>query len=115
MSESDIEKEIKARVEFKLNELLTAVGNIAQRNWLAALHGRGQRYLDYSDAFKQLKLLMEKEIKMPVPYDNMAEIKRREKRDRIVTKLSDRLLFRGERDYHQKEKFIVGVVEEILE
>jgi len=107
----DIEKEIQARVNFKINELLTTVENSAKINWNIAFRSNSQKHSHYWEAFGQLKNMIKKECDMSVPYDDMVEQNRRKSRDLAVNNISERLLKRGDRDYYQKLSLIVSEIE----
>jgi hypothetical protein len=107
----DAEKEIQARVEFKMNELLTAVENTAKANWSIAFHSSSQKHEHYWEAFKQMKQMLIKEVQMDAPFDYMAEQKRRVKRDEAIKKIMERFCKRGEHDYIAKERFLVSIIE----
>ena len=105
------EKEIQARVDFKMNELLTAVENTAKANWNVAFQSNSQKHSHYWEAFGQMKQMLIKEMQMATPYDDMAEQKRRKKRDEAIDKIMERFCKRGERDYHEKERLLVSLIE----
>ena len=105
------EKEIQARVDFKMNELLTAVENTAKTNWNVAFHSNSQKHSHYWEAFGQMKQMLIKEMQMATPYDDMAEQKRRKKRDEAIDKIMERCCKRGERDYYEKERLLVSIIE----
>lgn len=105
------EKEIQARVDFKMNELLTAVENTAKANWNVAFQSNSQKHSHYWEAFGQMKQMLIKETQMATPYDDMAEQKRRKKRDEAIDKIMERFCKRGERDYHEKERLLVSLIE----
>ena len=105
------EKEIQARVDFKMNELLTAVENTAKANWNVAFQNNSQKHSYYWEAFGQMKQMLIKEMQMGTPHDDMAEQKRRKKRDEAIDKIMERFCKRGERDYHHKEQLLVSLIE----
>lgn len=105
------EKEIQARVVFKMNELLTAVENTAKAKWNIAFQNNSQKHSHYWEAFGQMKQMLIKEMQMATPYDDMAEQKRRKKRDEAIDKIMERFCKRGERDYHEKERLLVSLIE----
>jgi hypothetical protein len=105
------EKEIQARVDFKMNELLTAVENTAKANWNVAFQSNSQKHSHYWEAFGQMKQMLFKEMQMGTPYDDMAEQKRRKKRDEAIDKIMERFCKRGERDYNDKERLLVSLIE----
>lgn len=106
------EKEVQARVDFKMNELLTAVENTAKANWNISFQNNSPKHAHYWEAFNQLKQMFKKEVDMATPFDEMAEVRRREKRDKAVNKVMARLCKKGDRDYYQKEKVLVSAIEE---
>lgn len=108
----NIEKEIQARVEFKMNELLTAVENTAKANWNIAFQNNSQKHSYYWEAFEQVRKMFVKEMLMATPYDNMAKQKRRKKRDDVINKIMERFCKRGEHDYHHKERLLVSLIED---
>jgi hypothetical protein len=105
------EKEIQVRVVFKMNELLTAVENIARVNWNIAFQSNSQKHSHYWEAFGQLKQMLQKEMRMAAPYDDMAEQKRRDKRDEAIDKIMGRFCERSERDYRQKKRLLTSIIE----
>lgn len=105
------EREIQARVDFKINELLTAVENTAKANWNIAFQGNSQKHSHYWEAFGQMRQMLIKEVQMATPYNDMAEQKRRNKRDEAIDKIMERFCKRGERDYHEKERLLVSLIE----
>lgn len=108
-----IESEVQAQVEFKMNELLTAVENRANANWSIAFSSMSQKHTHYWEAFKELKEMLVKEMRMPTPYDQMAEQGRREERDEAVNKLAERLIKKGDPDYDSKIRVIVSTIESV--
>lgn len=111
MTKEDIEKEVQARVNHKLNELITVCTNMANTNYWLAFKSNHPKYVYYMDAFKQFKQMMIKEKNMPLPIDHLVEAKKREQRNKAVDKLSDRLLKRGAKDYY----YLQGVINDIIE
>ena len=105
------EKEIQARVDFKMNELLTAVENTAKANWNVAFQSNSPKHSHYWEAFGQMKQMLIKEMQMATPRDDMTEQKRRKKRDEAIDKIMERFCKRGERDYHEKERLLVSLIE----
>ena len=58
MTEDEIELEVQARVEFKMNQLLVGVRSSANRNWDFAFNGHGNphKQTHYWEAFEQMCL-----------------------------------------------------------
>ena len=107
-------KEVNAKVEFQMNELLTGIRNRAHNNWQSSFHGNSQRYAHYWEAFKELEDMFKKEQMMIEPIQILSDEEWVTKRDSAVEKLSHRLLKRGSREYFHDRKFIVHFVEELL-
>lgn len=108
----DIEKEVQARVDFKMNELLTAIKNTANTNWNIAFQTGNPKYSHYWEAFNQMSGMFKKELEMGLPFNEMSELNRRKKRDKAIEKIMERFCQRGTRDYYQKEKEAVKIIEE---
>lgn len=83
----NIEQEVQARVDFKLDELMTGLKNAAAREWHIAFQSGNPKHSHYWEAFEKLKEMLEKERRMPVPYNEMALQKKREARDAAVTEI----------------------------
>ena len=109
------EKEIQERVNFKMNRFLTAIENTARANWHTAFEKNSRKHSHYWEAFKQMKQMLIKEMQMAVPYNDMAEQKRRKKRDEAIEKIMERFCKRGENDYQEKERFLVSIIKTIQE
>ena len=105
------EKEIQARIDFKLSELLTGLENRAKAEWNNAFNMNSQKHTNYWEAFSELKKMLRKEIEMAPPHDEMAEVRRKEVRDEAVSAIADRLIKKGEPNYHGKLKAVVDAVE----
>lgn len=108
----DIEREVQARVDFKMNELLTSLENTAKANWNVSLQNNSIKHSHYWECFTQMKQMLIKETKMAPPYKDMAEEGRIKKRDEAIDKIMDRFCKRGERDYHHKEQLLVAIIEQ---
>jgi hypothetical protein len=105
-----MEEEIQARVNFKMNELLTAIENTAKANWNIAFQNNSQKHSYYWEAFEQIKQMLIKEMQMTTPYNDMAEQERRKKRDEATDKIMKLFCKRGEKDYHYKERVLVSFI-----
>jgi competence transcription factor ComK len=108
----DIEKEIQARVDFKLNEILSAISNQVGLNWALSFEHGSQKHAHYYEAFGKLKEMIMKERQMAVPYNELAERNRKQKRDKAVEKLAERFKIRGSMNYHHDLRAIVSVIED---
>ncbi len=114
MTNQEIEKEIQARVNFKMNELLTNVTNMANTNWGIVVNSGHPKYHYYFEAFKQFKQILIKEKNLPLPYDRIHEHNKKEYRDKIIEKLEKRLLKRGTQSYPIDMKVLIEGVEEAM-
>lgn len=125
-----IEEEVKARVDFKMNELITSLKNrikIENRCYFQdnQAFATSVKHLHYQEAFKQLLGMVEKERDMGTPSDNMYKEKtieeenvRREIRDKAVDKINYAIKVRtkgaySSADRHYLTKTIVSVIEDI--
>jgi len=112
-SEEEIELEVQARVKFKLSELMTVIENSAKSHWHLAFINNSQKHSHYFEALNQVKSMMEKEINMPTPVSDMQFEKLRNQRDIVVNKIMDRFCRRGEKDYYDKERVLVSIIEKL--
>jgi hypothetical protein len=107
----NVEKEIQARVEFKMNEFLTAL-----KNTLQFKHGQMwdmTHKSQYShEAFKEVSEIMKKEIYIPTPSNQMDEEKKREAKNKAVDKIVESIDLRGRSEYNAKINTIVSAIEE---
>lgn len=110
MTPQEIEKEIQARVEFKLSELMTGVKNRVALKYRQAFD-MSQKSQYAWQAFKEVEEMMKKEISMATPYDNMDKRKKWEAKEKAVANISHSLDLRGTRDYEHKVKIIVREIE----
>lgn len=105
------EKEIQARLEFKMNELLTGVKNRVALKYAQAFDmTRKSQYM--WQAFEELEEMVKKEINMAPPYDEMAKRKMGEAKNRAVEKIANSLNLIGSRAYEGKIRVIVSAIEE---
>lgn len=107
----DIEKEVQARVDFKMSELLTAIENTAKANWGVARATGSEKHANYFAAFRQLSEMLKKEMRMPPPFDEMSEKNRIDKKNIAVENIMQRLCKKGERDYHHKASIVNDEIE----
>ena len=108
-----IEKEIHSRIEFKMSEFNSVI-----KNKLAYKHRQAfdmtKRSNDVWEAFQEVSEALQKEIIMPPPYNEMANQRFREKRDRAVNELMNRFHRRGSNQNYQADaSFIVSIIEKI--
>lgn len=70
---------------------------------IQAFQNNSPKHSHYWEAFGKMKQMLIKEMQMATPYNDMAEQKRRKKRNEAIDKIMERFCKRGERDYHEKE------------
>lgn len=86
MNKSEIEHEINARVEFKMNELLTGIKNRVTFKYCQAFDMTIESQHVWQ-SFEEVAEMVKKEIEMATPSDTMYDDKRREKKDIAVNEL----------------------------
>ncbi len=114
MKDRKLEKELQARIDFKMGELLEVLENRIGIEWGIAFSGNSQKHEHYWEAFRLLKGMVQKEASMPLPLDEMYEKDFRTKRDKLVNKLEKSLLKRGTGGYSTNLRMIVSVLEDAL-
>lgn len=110
-SNTDIENEVQARIEFKMNEFMMGMKNACTRNWHIAAQSGNQKYQHYWEAFEQMKEMFEKEIRMPPPYDDMYKRKKWEAKEKAVKNIANSLDLKGRRDYDHKIRIVASEIE----
>lgn len=106
----DVEKEIQARIEFKLGELLTGVKNRVHFKHMQAFDMTRESGYAWK-AFEELSGMLKKEIEMPTPYDNMVGERKRKAKNIAVDNIMDALDFRDKHKYYSKVNIIVKEIE----
>ena len=108
--DNKIEQEIQARIEFKMNEFLTTVKNRVALKYRQAFDMTPKSQHAW-EAFKELSGMLKKEITMPTPYDDMAERRKWEAKEKAVENIVRRLKIRGTRDSQEVTSFLVREIE----
>jgi hypothetical protein len=111
-TEFEIQREVQAQVEFKMNELLTGMKNVAMINWEISFLNNSVKHCHYWEAFEQMTKMLNKEMHMGTPIDNVAALKRREKKNKAVEKIIERLRLRGTKDWQYTERFLSDTIDE---
>ena len=109
MTELEINKEIQARIEFKMNEVLTSIKNRLGYKYQQAFDMTQNSNAEFR-AFQELSEIFKKEMYLPTPYDNMSEEKKRKAKDKAVDKIVDSFELRGY-EYEMKIRTIVSAIE----
>ncbi len=111
---TDIEREIQERVAFKLNDVLSAVTEQANREFNRAFDSTCPVATANHKALTYLKQRIKNEIEMPLPYDQMAEEKFKAARNQAVSTICGRLISRGDRAERNKTSIVVNAVEKAM-
>jgi len=109
MTDIEIEQEIQARIEFKMNEFKTSLKNRLAFKYRQIFDETKESFAVWK-AFEEVCEVLQKEVQMPTPHDNMAQERKRKAKDVAVEKIVKTLDLRG-RDYHDKIRVIVSAVE----
>jgi hypothetical protein len=107
----EIEQEVKARVDFKMQEFFTALKNVASNHWGTAFHSSSQKHQHYWEAFEQMQAMFKKEWHMATPYNDMAKRKKWEAKEKAVDEIVNALDLRGTPNIERKIKIIVKEIE----
>lgn len=114
MTASEIEAEVQARVAFKMNELLTAVTNMANASWHQAFNSGHGKYANYWEAYNLMLARFKKELNLPTPSDHMAmDLKQKNKRE-AIDKIMEELVSFGRihpRDEVRVRNFLARTIE----
>ena len=112
------EKEVQARVAFKLNDILSHIEQSVHRNKALAFNltfsndiRGGEKCQHYSEAFEQLRSVFLKEIEMPVPRNDMHERNKKEKRNEAVDEIMKMLPMEDRRRVGR----VVQIIEKCME
>lgn len=111
MTEQDIEREIQARVEFKMNELLTGIKNRVNFKYAQAFD-MTQKSQDVWQAFKEVADMVKKEIEMATPSNQMVVQRQWEAKEKAVDSILD--IFecnKGTREYYTRINRLVREIE----
>lgn len=109
MKELEIEQEIQARVEFKMNEFLTALKNRINFKYRQTFDMTQKSQYAWQ-SFEEISEMMKKEINLPTPCDEMAKRRKWELKEKAVEKIVKSLDLYG-RNYDSKINTIVSAVE----
>lgn len=110
MKEQDIEKEIQARVEFKMNELLTGVKNRVGHKYGQAFDMTKESQYAL-EAFRELEQMVKKEIEMSTPSNHMDRDKKWAAKEIAVKNIMEHFKCVGS-EYHSKVGKVVSEIED---
>ena len=102
------EKEIQARVELKLNDILCHIESRCASSWNSAFATGSPVHANYWEAFKDIERIFKKEIDMGVPYDSISDKNRKEARNKAV----DDVVRLFGHEAHRKIRSVVSIIEE---
>lgn len=118
MNDIMIEKEVQRRVEFKMNEFWDAFNNTVNRHkhFLWATMNRKQSLKEqyYIEALKEIKEILSKEINLPTALDGETKKYIWEEKEKLVDKISDRVLKKCTHDYWPAKSFINNCLEDFI-
>jgi len=92
----DIEKEVQARVQFKMNEFKSVIKNAVGFKYRQAFD-MTQKSQHVWEAFEEFEKLFNKEVMMATPYDDMYKRKQWEAKEKAIKEMRKELenKFRG--------------------
>ncbi len=112
MTEQEIEKEIQARVEFKMNEFMTGIKNMIKYEEQKYHHSTAHpKYAYRAEAMTEVNEMLSKEISMSVPYDDMNERRKRWAKDNAVEAIERLVDLRGRPGRDYKIRMIASAIE----
>lgn len=111
MTPKEIEDEIQARIEFKMEEFLTSLKNrlVIKRQGVFQLETMDSYYT--WKAFEEVCAVMRKEIRMAPPYDEMAKKRKWEAKEKAVDNIVNKLKLQGTDNWWLKQKIIANEIE----
>jgi len=114
MTEQEIEKEIQARCEFKMNELLTGVKNMVGWKYKQAFD-MTQKSQYIWQAWEELEGMVKKEVAMATPYNDIDKRAKHEAKENAINNIRRDLenKFRGILRGNDFEMLIRRIVTEI--
>jgi len=114
MTEQEIEKEVQARVEFKMNELKDGVKNMVKYKYGKAFD-MTQKSQHIWQAWEELEGIFKKETMMATPYNDMAKRKKWEAKENAINGVRKELenKFRGILRGNEFESLIRRLVTEV--
>ena len=113
----EIEKEVRERVDFKLNDINDIINNHLRRCVMLMtdpMHRRLEKMMR-GKIFKEVKEAFQKEKDMPTPYNEMYVERKRKQKNEAVDNVMERFekLSRGRIDPRQEEAFLRMLVNNI--
>lgn len=95
-TEQDIEREVQARVNFKMEEILTGLRNRVALEYQLAVDmvdapAQSQKHMHYNEAYKNFMQMVLKEYHLPTPSNDMYQVRLSRSKDRAVDKIMGRI------------------------
>ena len=109
MTENDKEREIQARVEFKMNELLTGIKNRVGHKYNQAFDMTRESEQAWK-AFSEIAEMVKKETFMATPRNDMDKHAKWLAKEAAVKNIMEHFKCRG-RDYDEKVRGLVNEIE----
>jgi hypothetical protein len=111
MTPEEIEREIQARVDFKMNEFRTAVGNMVGVMYARCYFNPSGHAVREWETYKAILGMVTKEIEMALPYNKIDKMKQKKARNKAVDEIERSLKLRGTRDGFHKLTIINSIIE----
>lgn len=122
MSEQDIEREVQARVNFKMEEILTGLRNRAKLEYQLAVDmvddpAKSQKHAHFNEAYKNFLQMVLKECQMAPPVTDMYMARLHMGKEIAVNKIMNRINEAtrgrlGPGDTHGITKVVVSAIED---
>ena len=110
MTPQQIEDEIQARIEFKMDEFLTSLKNRLIIKKTIAFNNRTMESYHTWKAFEEVCEVLRKEVRMAPPHDEMAKKRKWEAKEKAVDNIVAKLKLQGTDNWWEKQKIIANEV-----
>ncbi len=112
MTPREIEDEIQARIEFKMEEFMTSLKNRLNIKHHQANEERTADSFYKWRAFKEICEVLRKEVRMGPPSDEMAKNRKWQAKEKAVDNIVKRLKLEGTDNWWLKQKIIANEIED---
>lgn len=106
----EVENEIQARLEFKMQELLTVVKNRVSLKYAASFDMTRESWYAF-EAFKEIAEIVKKETHMSPPRNDMHRHRMWKAKEAAVKNITESLKLKERRDYDSKVKILAREIE----
>ena len=111
MNSKEIEDEIQARIDFKMEEFLTSLKNRLGFKKAEAYSELTDKSFYKWKAFEEVCEVMRKEIRMGPPHDEMARVRKWKAKEKAVDNIVKKLKIEGGVDSMIKQRIIADEIE----